>query len=68
VWLDLHTTVDQLTLRIADDGKDGAVVEGAEINGMRERAVLVNAALTIASPKGEGTEVRLVVPLRERGE
>ena len=68
VWLDLHTTVDQLTLRIADDGKDGAVVEGAEINGMRERAVLVNAALTIASPKGEGTQVRLVVPLRERGE
>jgi two-component system sensor histidine kinase UhpB len=68
VWLDLHTTVDQLTLRIADDGKGGAVVEGAGINGMRERAVLVNAALTIASPKGEGTEVRLVVPLRERGE
>jgi two-component system, NarL family, sensor histidine kinase UhpB len=67
VWLDLHTTVDQLTLRIADDGKGGAVVEGAGINGMRERAVLVNAALTIASPKGEGTEVRLVVPLRERG-
>jgi two-component system, NarL family, sensor histidine kinase UhpB len=68
VWLDLHTTVDQLTLRIADDGKGGAVVEGAGINGMRERAVLVNAALTIASPKGEGTEVRLAVPLRERGE
>jgi two-component system, NarL family, sensor histidine kinase UhpB len=68
VWLDLHTTVDQLTLRIADDGKGGAVVEGAGINGMRERAVLVNAALTIASPKGEGTEVRLVVPLRERGQ
>jgi two-component system, NarL family, sensor histidine kinase UhpB len=68
VWLDLHTTVDQLTLRIADDGKGGAVVEGAGINGMRERAVLVNAALAIASPKGEGTEVRLAVPLRERGE
>jgi two-component system, NarL family, sensor histidine kinase UhpB len=68
VWLDLHTAVDQLTLRIADDGKGGAVVEGAGINGMRERAVLVNAALTIASPKGEGTEVRLVVPLRQRGE
>ena len=63
VWLDLHTTSDRLTLRIADDGKGGVVAEGAGINGMRERAVLVNADLTISSPKGEGTEVRLVIPL-----
>ncbi len=63
VWLDLHTTSDRLTLRIADDGKGDVVAEGAGINGMRERAVLVNADLTISSPKGEGTEVRLVIPL-----
>ena len=66
VWLDLHTTSDRLTLRIADDGKGGVAVEGAGINGMRERAVLVNADLTISSPKGEGTEVRLVIPLGGR--
>jgi two-component system sensor histidine kinase UhpB len=66
VWLDLHITSDRLTLRIADDGKGGVVVEGAGINGMRERAVLVNADLTIDSPQGEGTEVRLVIPLGER--
>jgi two-component system, NarL family, sensor histidine kinase UhpB len=63
VWLDLHATADQLTLRIADDGVGGVVVEGAGINGMRERALLVNATLTITSPVGEGTEVRLVIPL-----
>ncbi|MDX1883543.1 sensor histidine kinase [Mycolicibacterium sp. 120270] len=63
VWLDLHTTADKLTLRIADNGKGGIAKEGAGINGMRERAVLVNADLTITSPKGEGTEVRLVIPL-----
>ena len=68
VWLDLHAGADQLTLRIADDGKGGVAVEGAGINGMRERALLVNAALTITSPKGEGTEVRLVIPLRGRTE
>jgi two-component system sensor histidine kinase UhpB len=61
--LDLHTTADKLTLRIADNGKGGIAKEGAGINGMRERAVLVNADLTITSPKGEGTEVRLVIPL-----
>ena len=68
VWLDLHTTANELTLRIADDGRGGVAVEGAGINGMRERALLVNAALTITSPKGEGTEVRLVIPLSGRGD
>jgi hypothetical protein len=29
---------------------------------MRERALLVNAELAIASPEGDGTEVRLVIP------
>jgi two-component system sensor histidine kinase UhpB len=64
VWLDLHVTADQLTLRIADDGCGGVVGEGAGVNGMRERALLVNADLTISSPQGEGTEVRLVIPQR----
>lgn len=68
VWLDLHAGADQLALRIADDGKGGVLVEGAGINGMRERALLVNAALMITSPEGEGTEVRLVIPLSGRGD
>ena len=37
--------------------RGGVDTEGAGINGMRERALLVSAALTIASPAGEGTEV-----------
>jgi two-component system sensor histidine kinase UhpB len=68
VWLDLHATADQLTLRIADDGRGGVVTDGAGINGMRERALLVTAELTITSPVGEGTEVRLAIPLHGRGE
>jgi two-component system sensor histidine kinase UhpB len=63
VWLDMHSTAKRLTLRIADDGCGGVAEEGAGINGMRERALLVDAALTITSPKEEGTEVRLVIPL-----
>lgn len=65
VWLDAHATADQLVVRIADDGRGGVSSEGAGIKGMRERALLVNASLTITSPEGEGTEVRLVVPLSE---
>ncbi|WP_454793335.1 histidine kinase [Mycolicibacterium lutetiense] len=76
VWVDLHTAPSdgplaaegELTLRVADDGRGGipteSTREGAGINGMRERALLVNAALTISSPPGGGTEVRLVIPMR----
>lgn len=68
VWVDLHMAEGELTLRVADDGCGGIATEsmreGAGINGMRERALLVNAALTISSPPGGGTEVRLVIPVR----
>jgi two-component system sensor histidine kinase UhpB len=50
-------------LRIADDGcgLDGAA-EGAGIRGMRERAILIGAALQIEARPGGGTDVRLLVP------
>lgn len=64
VWLDLHATGEQLSLRVADDGIGGVITDGAGIKGMRERALLVDADLTITSPSGGGTEVRLTVPLR----
>jgi two-component system sensor histidine kinase UhpB len=50
-------------LRIADDGcgLDGAA-EGAGIRGMRERAILIGAALQIEGRPGGGTDVRLLVP------
>jgi two-component system, NarL family, sensor histidine kinase UhpB len=63
VWLDVRATAEQLTLRIADDGNGGVVTDGAGIKGMRERALLVDGTLSIASPTGGGTEVRLAVPL-----
>lgn len=71
VWLDLHTAPGRLNLRIADDGRGGAAtgaVRAAGINGMRERALLIDASLTITSPEGEGTEVLLAVPLPARAE
>ena len=64
VWLDLHATAEQLSLRVADDGIGGVVTDGAGIKGMRERSLLIDADLTITSPSRGGTEVRLTVPLR----
>ncbi|WP_311931219.1 histidine kinase [Microbispora sp. H11081] len=62
VQLSLTHKRGQLTLRIADDGCGGVQKEGAGIRGMRERALLIGARLTIESPPGGGTDVRLVVP------
>jgi two-component system sensor histidine kinase UhpB len=64
VWLDLHISTDELTLRIADDGRGGVTADGAGINGMRERALLVNGTFAIDSPADGGTEVRLIIPMR----
>jgi two-component system sensor histidine kinase UhpB len=58
-------------LHVADDGRGvGAVREGAGIRGMRERALLIGAALDVAPGPAGGTRVVLTVPDagRPRGE
>ncbi|MFC7343467.1 HAMP domain-containing sensor histidine kinase [Saccharopolyspora griseoalba] len=52
-------------LRVRDDGHGiGEAPEGAGIRGMRERALLVGARLTIGDAPGGGTEVLLHLPNR----
>ncbi|MFE0805190.1 HAMP domain-containing sensor histidine kinase [Streptomyces sp. NPDC058812] len=53
-----------VTLTVADDGRGiEAACEGAGIRGMRERALLIGAALDITSAPGAGTRVRLTAPV-----
>lgn len=63
VWMSLTCRDGTVRLRIADDGRGGVSREGAGIRGMRERALLIGARLTISSPPGQGTEVLLDVPV-----
>lgn len=54
-----------VVLEVADDGRGFAFDEsqrGLGIGGMRERALLIGAELTIESRPGHGTTVRLRVP------
>ncbi|GII82276.1 sensor histidine kinase [Sphaerisporangium siamense] len=51
-----------VVLRIADDGRGGPIREGTGIRGMRERALLIGAGLSIGERPRGGTEVRLTVP------
>lgn len=63
--LDLALTHDPagVELRIRDDGRGiGGAPEGSGIRGMRERALLIGADLTVGSRADGGTEVRLRVP------
>ncbi|MEV4356495.1 histidine kinase [Nonomuraea sp. NPDC049625] len=60
--LSLATHDGRLTLRVTDDGQGGARQDGAGIRGMRERALLIGARLTVDSPPGEGTRVHLTIP------
>jgi two-component system sensor histidine kinase UhpB len=54
-------------LLIRDDGRGmGDAAEGAGIRGMRERALLIGAELTIRSGPSGGTDVHLVVPMTAR--
>ncbi|MEV4539391.1 ATP-binding protein [Asanoa sp. NPDC049518] len=59
----LRRRPDEVRLRITDDGKGfGHAPEGAGIRGMRERALLIGAALSLGSAVGGGADVRLRVP------
>jgi two-component system sensor histidine kinase UhpB len=58
---------DRLTLIVRDRGRglpDGAAADGSGVRGMRERAALIGANLTIErAVDGAGTELRLELPL-----
>ncbi len=57
---------DTVTLAVADDGRGFAfdrIGTGLGIGGMRERALLVGGDLQVESRPGEGTRVRLSVPI-----
>ena len=65
----LDATERGVALTVTDDGQgvdERAGRLSGGLRGMRERAVLVDAVLSITSPAGGGTAVRLEVPTAER--
>jgi two-component system, NarL family, sensor histidine kinase UhpB len=68
VWLSLQPGRDSVVLRVADDGRgmNGRALNGGGLRGMRERAVLVGAALAVKPGRSGGVEVRLEVPAEKR--
>ena len=67
VELELEANGTQTTLTVRDDGiglSPGALPSSHGIRGMRERAMLLGAQLSINSQRGRGTEVSLFIPIR----
>ena len=68
----LHAESQLLILKVRDDGQGfdphGAFEsEGIGLAGMKERANLVGGRLRVRSAHGQGTAIRLEVPLRDTG-
>jgi two-component system, NarL family, sensor histidine kinase UhpB len=66
VQLQLQRTGEQVVLTVRDDGRGvppAAFQSSHGIQGMRERAMLIGAQLTITGPPSGGTQVQLSIPL-----
>ncbi|MEV6369734.1 HAMP domain-containing sensor histidine kinase [Micromonospora musae] len=64
VELSLEHPGGSVRLRVRDNGRGiGGAPEGAGIRGMRERALLIGAHLSVGPAPAGGTEVRLTVPV-----
>ena len=66
ITVSLRVADDHITLRVRDDGRGIELPlsgDSAGISGMRERALLIGAQLSIRSSPGAGTEVQLDAPL-----
>jgi two-component system, NarL family, sensor histidine kinase UhpB len=66
----LKADAESLTLCVIDDGEgmpSELPRETSGLAGMRERALLVGGRLSIQSRPGQGTEVRLTIPVDQEG-
>ncbi len=59
----LHSAGQQLSLRIDDDGRGGAIVPGNGLCGMRERIESLGGKLRVDAMPGRGTRVEVTLPL-----
>ncbi|MDX1997392.1 MAG: sensor histidine kinase [Thermoanaerobaculia bacterium] len=62
----LATTADQVCLEVSDDGRGGAVAEGAGLTGMRERVETLGG--TLHRETSAGTRLVISLPLPRVGE
>jgi signal transduction histidine kinase len=66
VRVEVRVDGDTLHLSIADDGVGGAnPARGSGLVGLTDRVEALGGTLTIRSPAGEGTTMRVELPVRD---
>jgi signal transduction histidine kinase len=66
VALSARCSGESLTLSIQDDGVGGAdPVRGTGLIGLNDRVAAVGGTISVASPTGEGTSLRVTLPLND---
>lgn len=63
IRMDLRTGPDRLEVTIEDDGVGGIPEGGSGLNGVRERVLETGGSITLSSPPGHGSTVRLSLPV-----
>lgn len=61
-WITGSHDGERLRILVGDDGRGGADPSGTGLTGIVRRLGAFDGSITIDSPPGEGTEVRLEVP------
>ena len=59
-WHREHASV---RMTVSDDGRGGLDQDGNGLSGMRERVRAFNGAMTIESPRGQGTRLNVTAPV-----
>ncbi|GAA0263647.1 sensor histidine kinase [Rhodanobacter caeni] len=59
-WMHEHARV---CMQVSDNGRGGIDGDGNGLSGMRERVRALGGSLTIDSPRGQGTCLKVVVPV-----
>jgi signal transduction histidine kinase len=61
-WLTAELQGDRLVVEVLDNGVGGADVSGDGLAGLRDRVRAVDGELTLTSPPGHGTTLRVELP------
>jgi two-component system sensor histidine kinase DesK len=62
-WVEMTRERASLCLKVSDNGRGGIARDGNGLSGMRERVRALGGTLTVESPSGQGSSLRVVVPL-----
>ncbi len=61
-WLTAEYQGDRLVVEVLDNGRGGANLMGTGLAGLRDRVRAIDGDLTLASPPGHGTTLRVELP------